>query len=61
MTWSYAGQCGTRSAALRQGEVVIEDRGCLDGKSITELKSVRKVDVIVGQAKLIGSLFGMAA
>lgn len=35
------------SAALRKGDLVIEDRGFLDGKSITELKSARKVDVIV--------------
>jgi len=32
---------------LRQGDVVLEDRGCVDGATITFLKQQHRVDVIV--------------
>ncbi len=35
------------SEALRAGDLVLEDRGFLDGESLTHLKRERKVDVIV--------------
>ncbi len=35
------------SAALRRGDLVLEDRGFLDGETLTHLKGERGVDVII--------------
>lgn len=47
MIWSYVESCCSRVQRPRAGDLVIEDRGFLDGASLSLLKKERRVDVIV--------------
>jgi hypothetical protein len=37
----------TQAPVLRAGDLLLEERGCIDGATLSELKRTRKVDVII--------------